>query len=310
MSITRKQHYVWREYLRAWSVEDKIWSYLKLKNKVINVNLMGVAQERDFYEVSELTTLEKEFLIELVDTEPDESIKKLNKSILLTFISAGELKTFFENQKNALDLVTKIREIEKNTFENLHTIFEGYGKKIIKVKGIHDLLNLSPQDLEEALIFIMIQYTRTKKMKSSLLKNWNMGIKASTAMKAWSFISLFSAITIAFRVMNRDDLRVYLLINHTNISFVTSDQPIINIVGDKLNENNEIEELKLYYPISPQNALLIEFDKGEKSKFNSEEIYSIEKINFYNSIIAKYAETFVFCDNASILNGYLNPAPH
>jgi hypothetical protein len=66
MSTKRKHHYVWREYLRSWSCEEKIYSYIKSENKIAKPNLMGVAQQRFFYSLEEFSLEEEIILKELV----------------------------------------------------------------------------------------------------------------------------------------------------------------------------------------------------------------------------------------------------
>ena len=86
--------------------------------------------------------------------------------------------------------------------------------------------------------------------------------------------------------------------NKTNISFITGDQPVINIAERK--KNDKIKKLIFYYPISPKIAILVSnnFHKNENvditennqvKQYNKsivqeslEQIYGNQKIDIEN----------------------------
>lgn len=80
----RRQHYVWRHYLRSWSSNDKIWCHHD--GKTFLSNLMGVAQKRDFYKISELT--ESDILI------INKTAIEITKNKMLKEANAGWLNAF------------------------------------------------------------------------------------------------------------------------------------------------------------------------------------------------------------------------
>ena len=47
MNKKRRNHYVWKHYLRPWSVRHKIWCLIK--NEMIEKRLDDIAVEKDFY---------------------------------------------------------------------------------------------------------------------------------------------------------------------------------------------------------------------------------------------------------------------
>lgn len=62
-TIKKRQHYVWRNYLRGWAdKKDHIWALKKDEGKILCPELMGVAQEKYFYRVHELTKPEIDFM--------------------------------------------------------------------------------------------------------------------------------------------------------------------------------------------------------------------------------------------------------
>ncbi len=48
----KKQHFVWRKYLKGWSENDSI--YCLMDGRIFKPGLMGVGQERYFYKLKEL----------------------------------------------------------------------------------------------------------------------------------------------------------------------------------------------------------------------------------------------------------------
>ncbi len=63
---TRKQHFVWRYYLKSWTKESKIYTYFKDSKKIIRTSLLNIGQQRDFYKLHELTKEEIHYSKELL----------------------------------------------------------------------------------------------------------------------------------------------------------------------------------------------------------------------------------------------------
>ena len=86
--------------------------------------------------------------------------------------------------------------------------------------------------------------------------------------------------------------------SETDLPFITSDQPVINIkaeVGEKVPE-----ELVLYYPLSPKVAVIINGGKGEK---RIEKKHEIDK---YNKMIFDHSFEYVIADRKEVLEGMID----
>jgi hypothetical protein len=59
--LKKKQHYVWKEYLKRWCLNRRIFTYLKSLKKPIFSSLDGVAQERYYHSLAEFTIEEERF---------------------------------------------------------------------------------------------------------------------------------------------------------------------------------------------------------------------------------------------------------
>ncbi len=73
MSLNKKRrhHYVWKQYLRSWAIDEKI--FCLRDKKIINPNLVGIAQQRDFYKLNELKVDDIEFIMGFINKSPKES---------------------------------------------------------------------------------------------------------------------------------------------------------------------------------------------------------------------------------------------
>ncbi|PZV15926.1 MAG: hypothetical protein DCF20_09180 [Pseudanabaena sp.] len=95
----KRHHYVWRDYLRAWSVNEFIWCYRE--GKIFNSNLMGVGQIKYFYKLKEMTVQDMEF-IRMVAIEPcSPHLQELNEGWLNWFNYVFDLKKNIESLNNS-----------------------------------------------------------------------------------------------------------------------------------------------------------------------------------------------------------------
>ena len=92
MQVKRKHHYVWKEYLKSWTKNEKIPALVKNLKKIITPNPEGVAQQRYFYALEEFTEEEEIILKELVNLWSKESTIKINLEFYQTFTSYSKLK--------------------------------------------------------------------------------------------------------------------------------------------------------------------------------------------------------------------------
>ena len=90
--IKKRQHYVWRHYLKPWTDGESIWTYLKEQDKIVKPGLMGVAQEKYFYGLEDFSDEEINFLKKFVDTTSPLVLKGLNSDFLTLFTSTSVLK--------------------------------------------------------------------------------------------------------------------------------------------------------------------------------------------------------------------------
>ena len=297
--ITKRQHYVWRNYLRAWSENDKIYAFVEQQSTIIHTDLMNVAQKRYFNKFDKFGRLEKDFLNHIAS-----KIKGPIKAMIDDLITDINL---FNNLKELQEKITTevpepLNELEKNGFEPLHTIIEENGSKLIACRQLKDL-HLFDDDLSkfEALMYLCFQYFRTKKHKDNQIENFK-----NTELdieKIYNVLVIINAAQVAQNISFDPKIRYcFLEIDTDEISFITSDQPVINLLADKLDSDGNVKDLLLYYPISPKHAIKLEFnDSGDKYQYHAISLLEADELN--RKIIAGSHE-FLFSDSKEQLASY------
>ncbi|NOQ23733.1 MAG: DUF4238 domain-containing protein [Bacteroidales bacterium] len=304
-NLKKRQHYVWRHYLRPWANNESIWTYFKEQDKIVKPSLMGVAQEKYYYKLEDFTDKEISFLKNFVDKTSPPVLKGLNSDFLTLFTSSSILKRQLAantNPKvNSEFVASEIKKIEANSMEDAHCIMENLGSRVIQCRSIEDLKELNKNDnLFDAIMFLSIQYFRTKSMRKSVLTSFNGDKFEGLAEKSWNIISFVMATILARNISLDRKLRFTFIENNTTIPFITGDQPVFNILNDKLNEQGEVIELELYYPLTPNCAIYLHFRPEQEDQYEgktADENY----VNYLNKKVFDNADYYVFANNEKIL---------
>src|SRR5680860_163315 len=102
MSIVKRQHYVWRHYLKPWADKEYIWTYFKELGKIEKPSLMGVAQEKYFYKLVDISDEDEEYLKKFIERISPKSVKDLNFDFLRLFTFTSKLKKQLEQTTNPI----------------------------------------------------------------------------------------------------------------------------------------------------------------------------------------------------------------
>lgn len=306
-NLTKKQHYVWRKYLKAWlpSGEDaRIYTAFKAQNKVNLVALMGVGQQSYFYKMHELTKQDIDLIKAMVHGVSD-ILKGIMSDIATAYYSYTELKYLYRTdptvkQKHP-NIEQDIKEIEINTFEKIEGMIENMGHRLLECSGVDDLNKLEVDDgIQDALLYFFVQYGRTKNMYDRYVNGFAESPKHQSLIEhAFPFVSLYFAFELCHSTINSNWHITYVK-NNTGIPFITSDQPIINYA---YNEETD-EGFELYYPISPVSAIILEVDAQlpQYSEYEADEKF----VNSRNNKMWENAQLHVFANNEEVLKDFLN----
>lgn len=275
--MKKKQHYIWKYYLRSWTLNNKIWC--GRNGKCFPTALENIGQKRFFYKAEPLNELEKKLVMNFINDRHPSSYEA-SLSML-----------------NIYELCSKSNEyIQKTGIEDYHTEIEHKAIDIMKLVCEKDISWLECKKRKiDFSIFLGVQYSRTNRNYS------NMTAKGLSAIKEFpQYENQFdpAKITKVFALLFGTFIGSWIyssgkfsfIENNTDVEFITGDQPIFNL--DVKNEFETPEKFNLYYPLTPKLALLIsecvqvdrEVSLAEVEKYNDfiesssyEQIYSRQK---------------------------------
>lgn len=293
MTIAKRQHYVWRHYLRPWADNESIWTYFKELGKIEKANLMRVAQEKYFYRLIDISDEDEEYLIKFIEQISPDSIIDLNFDFLRLFTIPKKLKQLFQTTISINDkklFADEINELEINLMENAHGKTEALGLKLLTFRTIEDLKTLEENRyLFDTIMFLCFQYFRTKKIRESVLNSFKGGEFEKQAETTWNIIS-FTFATILARSISLDPKLKFIFINNrTTNHFITGDQTFFNISEKQTDVNKD----EFYYPITPKHAIIIHFRDDQNNKFVDKDADEV-MINDLNNKVVENSGFFVF----------------
>jgi hypothetical protein len=256
----KKQHYVWQHYLRAWSIDNQL--YCKRGNSIFRTSTENVAQERYFYEAVQLNETEI-LLVRNIIARMHPSAHQLLNDTFDVYLEIGRVDD----------------HLRRNGLEKFHSITEGKTVPIMNSIRDSDFEVLkNQQNRSDFSHFLGRQYTRTKKIKDKVARKPSFG-QVPEMFASCDFGNVKEVVT--FLLVDNignwiDSVGVFnFLTNASETSFITSDQPIYNLPAK---DEEEAKEFKLFYPISPQIALLV---LKTKTKTNIADLQAVKKYNDY-----------------------------
>ncbi len=290
-TIKKGQHYVWRNYLRASANNEHIWTFLRKQNKVISTNLQNVAQSNYYYRLNNINDFEEKILKEFIRKNP-KSVQAWQHDLLSMFTIHTKLKKAFDKSKSQ-EILEEIKKIEINSMENAHSKIEYSGEKLIACRTFEDFKFIEQAILRfDAIMFLCFQYFRTKNLKNRIEKSFKTD-SSFPVLNIWNILSFFMALNTAEYISLNLKTRFLFIGNTASKELISSDQPVINLLSDRVDENGEVMDLELYYPISPNNALVIDFKKNGKERCQNIQIQE-DMVNWFNNKIIAKIDNFIF----------------
>jgi hypothetical protein len=117
--------------------------------------------------------------------------------------------------------------------------------------------------------------------------------------RVWDVLSHIMAIEAGGSFFaDRRNFRIVVLDNATQVPFITSDQPIINMLTDGKSFDVP-EKVELYYPLSPTQAMLFLEHSTPIGKFNHQ--VSIDDSHRYNKMVLDHSGLRVFSNSEEYL---------
>jgi hypothetical protein len=302
----RKQHYVWKHYLAAWTTDGQLFC---LRDKqIFPTNSINIAQKRDFYRLNELTENDVALIkILWIDTSPP-FLRPLHTDLLKNFNLVFEIKKLYEaSGRTDLELEKQLDTTMNNLEENLHCGIEGTAVPYIE-KILHEDISFYNEEQKriEFTYYLATQYFRTNRMKERMrIAFSNMPPKYArfglNIERIWNVVSHIMATNVGFSLSRKDShMQLVLLKNNTKIPFITSDQPLINLKSNHVSFEPP-NELEWYYPLSPSVAIIL--TENNRSSFSGNLVEdNVIKLN--TSMVAVSQEQ-VYSNERNVLERYL-----
>ena len=282
---TRKQHYVNRFYLEPWAKDGTLVSMIR--GKIVPNALVNVANERDFYEVTELSPEDIFFLRYVVIAPAPEAVKPIFEDWLNSYIFVGEAHKRLIEHPNLAEKEQKVLKDTKLEFdEKYHAAIEG--DLHTPLRQMREGRTAFLEDAELAGMFfrsLALQYLRTKRMRTAMTARMGNPIPGASMDRIWRPMIHMHAINVGASLFReRSDLRLILLDSPPDARFITGDQPVLNLV-DELDDKGIPLGFELYYPVSPTKAMILVNRASPRMSVNR--IPSIEEMNGYNRRIVE-----------------------
>ena len=308
----RKHHYVFQAYLKKWvNSNEKLWCLRE--GKVFEVKTNNIAFEKDFYRVHRLSCKEIEF-IKLFFSKYSLAFQKgVDDFIKLSKLISDDYRIIIVglNSKQMIGLVenNKILDIARNNMtEDVLAEFEG--EAVVWLNSLCDnnisfIYNI--EEREKFINFICMQYYRTLRIRNNALLVLK---EAETCFVSDQFPegSLKSE-NLIFPMLWLISARcadallkspITIIVNKTATGFITSDQPVVNLMADYKDLKSEVSDLIFYYPISPNIAVLVN-DHSGKTRIELKTDKEVEK---YNDAIKSASNKMIFSNSYTILEKY------
>jgi hypothetical protein len=294
-SIMKKyNHVVWKYYLKPWANTKGIIIYKK-DGRIREGNINKIGGENYFYKLKPLSVDELKFIEKAYCNGDSPTIQEVNKEWLSIFSWVNMLLSLREKIDNK-DIQDDLDRLSKEFNENIHNKIENASQIYLDSLYKKDVSFYETDNGNNGFnFFVCEQYFRTSDMKKRIAKSY-IPIKNFNFENCWNIISHILAINLAGTLsIFKNHFSCILLENNTETPFYTSDQPVINIAANKINERPlTMREFELFYPITPNIAILICLKEnliGIKSNIIMLDETQVKK---YNAIITSQGGSTIY----------------
>lgn len=306
LQAKKRHHYVWANYLARWGNGTSNVFYTTKLGKIAHDSVRAIAADDYFYRTTALTTKHVE-VIKIFSKQSPDHLQKQHMSYLNDFLQMQHLETIYrasgiqDQETEALLHASKC-----NLMENLHSSHENAALKVLTALADEQIEILQDkQHMIEFMIFLGQQIVRTKAYRDEVLRRLGRRNDLEVAVvdaiaHSWWFLSYMFGMNIGFSFFSsRHDSRHALLVNDTDIPFITSDHPVVNVhscVSER--ELSVPEYADFYYPISPRIAYII----CDSERFTSGK-HRVDKaiVNELNSKVAAQAMVHLIGNTDSVI---------
>ncbi|WP_322851774.1 DUF4238 domain-containing protein, partial [Vibrio harveyi] len=272
----KKQHYVWRRYLKSWLVDDKLACMRNKQHVFSTADLMNVGQKSYFYKVNSLSEQDISFVRDMFLSDVDETVSSIYERLFSLFRHVEQVEKLESDGSDS-----DIEKLKQHYANNLEEEIQSQGDPCLTKLLLGDVSFFeNDESAAHFLNYLCMQYLRTKKHHDALVSGVT-GVNREQIIKCANLIRIvFSAKLAANLYVNRSNYKLVIARNISDTPFITSDQPVVNFLDTKTDQNQQTEEFGLYYPLSPELAVFLvekdifgsvlemSFDKASVEEFN------------------------------------------
>lgn len=249
----RRHHHVWQQYLKPWTANGVIWC---LQNdRIFSTGTSVIAIEKDFYKLHNITQADIE-LINMLFAKGHHLSRKNHAHLLSVLMKPFHIAAQGTCSQDRTNINKYLDDYSSNVLEDYHASIEASFIPLLGSALKGDIRFY--EDDEQCILFLnylCTQYMRTKGIKERAIYLCKADGSADLS-RVWNvMIHMFAADIGASLFVERKRRKLILIHNDcTEVPFLTGDQPAINLKAVQLGPP---DRLAIYYPISPQLALLL-----------------------------------------------------
>lgn len=303
-SVGKKLHHkVARFYLKAWdefgrNTEDA--QIFCLQNRVIQRrSLRNVAAENHFYRLRQLSDLDVEFIRKIAVYDSPSFLKPYHEQLIQRFLLPHRVREQIESSSLATsERLLPVENLIAEMSENLHTSIEEIFEPFLESMLVGELnFFRSPTLVANFLFGLAAQYLRTDIVKKAREMSKTRDVESFERVS--NVLVHIYAVNLAYNLYtDRERYEIALLTNHTEVPFITADQPVINIASSPKSTEPPVK-FELYYPLSPTRAMLL-VERSSKHLPRDPSLSPIS-VNVYNSLIAGNSFQQIYGNSQQVL---------
>jgi hypothetical protein len=258
-----------------------------MDDRIFSSGTIGLGVESDFYRVKQINREEIDFIETNIIDGSNEGAQKIHNSFLSYYKIVSALYGKATLTDDLLDLYGS------NVLENFHSHIESEFMPLLAKLQCHDTSFYSSREgCINFFNYISHQYMRTKGIRAKTVAS----LKTASGFdcsNVWPLISHMLSVNIGGALfVERHRRSLTIIDNRTSISFITGDQPVINLAAKP---DQKVETVSLFYPISPSTAVLIsEVDCAplyDTASLDEGRVNELNKLIYENSYTQVYADT-------------------
>lgn len=304
-------HKVARFYLKAWDEESRDADHAQVfclqDGRIRLSNLKNLAAENHFYRLRKLSESDVKFIREVAIADSPESLKPYHERLVRWFALPHRIRQKSEVSGDAApERLAQVDGVIAEMNEDLHTSIEESFKPCLDSMLAGDVSFYTDRAAATKFFWgIAAQYLRTDLVRKAR-RIWKAGEFEIFERTANVLVHIY-AVNLGYSLYgDRERYKMVLLENHSEVPFVTADQPVINVASGPA-ETKPPDKFELYYPLSPTMAMLLVEPSSEH--FPHDPSVSAMSVHVYNSHIAAHSYQQIYGSSRHVLESLRDDLP-